>query len=151
MADAGGMKIGDAAAVLGIEAHVLRHWEAVGLLLPGRSPSGHRYYSEQTLDVARTIRTLQRTGLSLDQIRELRVSTHAERLARVAAHRAEVRERIALLRATDRFLEHIVTCHHPVIAECPECSAFAGAERGGDGAPGSRQPESRPQISRRGS
>jgi len=118
------MRIGDAAAALGIEAHVLRHWESVGLLMPRRSPSGHRSYDPQLLDYARVIRLLQRTGLSLDQIRQLGISTHPERLSRLAARRAEVHERISLLQATDHFLEHLTSCSHPIIAECPECSAF---------------------------
>lgn len=132
MASAGRMKIGDAAAALGIEAHVLRHWESVGLLAPARTASGHRSYTDQTLDQARIIRTLQRTGLSLEQIRELGMSAHDERLARVTAHRAELRERIALLEATDRFLDHLAACRHPVIAECPPCSEFADAEHPSD-------------------
>jgi MerR family copper efflux transcriptional regulator len=56
------LKIGDAAAVLGIAAHVLRHWESVGLLTPPRSSSGHRVYDQQTLDKARLIKTLQGRG-----------------------------------------------------------------------------------------
>jgi DNA-binding transcriptional MerR regulator len=118
------MRIGDAAAALGIEAHVLRHWESVGLLLPRRSPAGHRSYDPPLLDVARLIRRLQRSGLSLDQIRELGLSTHDDRLAHIAARRGELRDRIALLQAADRFLEHLTACSHPIIAECDECSAF---------------------------
>lgn len=124
------LKIGDAAAALGIEPHVLRHWESVGLLLPARTSSGHRCYTAQLLDQARIIRALQRTGLSLEQIRELGMSHRDERAARVAAHRAVVRERITALQATERFLEHLVACRHPVIADCAACSAFAGARPG---------------------
>jgi MerR family transcriptional regulator, copper efflux regulator len=125
------MRIADAAAALGIEAHVLRHWESVGLLMPRRSPSGHRVYDEKVLDYARVIQLLQRTGLSLDQIRQLGDSTHEGRLALIAGRRAEVGARIALLRAADRFLGHLTACSHPIIAECPECSDFAGrATRG---------------------
>lgn len=119
-----GQKIGDAAATLGIAAHVLRHWESVGLLAPPRSPSGHRVYDDQTLDRARLIRTLQRTGLSLSQIRLLAVGEHDDRIALIDTRRAEIRDRVALLRDTDRFLAHILTCRHPVIAECPDCSDF---------------------------
>jgi DNA-binding transcriptional MerR regulator len=118
------MKIGDAAAALGIEAHVLRHWESVGLLAPQRSPSGHRSYDEHILDYARLIQILQRTGLSLGQIRQLGHSAHEQRLELIAARRAEVRDRMALLRATNQFLEHITACAHPIIAQCPECSDF---------------------------
>ncbi|MER6046187.1 MerR family transcriptional regulator [Streptomyces sp. NPDC001793] len=125
MTTAQAMKIGDAAAALGIEAHVLRHWESVGLLAPQRGPSGHRSYDAQVLNHARLIQILQRAGLSLDQIRQLGHSAREERLALVAARRAEARDRIALLQATDQFLEHLTACSHPIVAQCPECSGFA--------------------------
>ncbi|RDI53411.1 MerR family transcriptional regulator [Nocardia mexicana] len=119
-----GSRIGDAAATLGIAAHVLRHWESVGLLAPPRSPSGHRTYDEQTLDQARLIRTLQHTGLSLSQIRHLALSSREDRVTLIARKRAEIREHIDLLQATDHFLAHVLTCTHPIIAECPECADF---------------------------
>ncbi|WP_227983702.1 MerR family transcriptional regulator [Nocardia spumae] len=119
-----GLKIGDAAVAIGVEAHVLRHWESVGLLRPPRSGSGHRAYDEQTLDRARLIRTLQRTGLSLRRIRELGLSEHGARLALLADERARLRRRIELFEATDRFLAHIAECRHPIIAECRDCAGF---------------------------
>ncbi|NKY51847.1 MerR family transcriptional regulator [Nocardia vermiculata] len=120
-----GLKIGDAAVQVGVPAHVLRHWESVGLLHPPRSGSGHRAYDRQTLDQARLIRTLQRTGLSLSRIRELGRSGRGDRMAMIADERAELRRRIDLFEDTDRFLAHITECRHPIIAECPECSGFA--------------------------
>ncbi|MGW0246430.1 MerR family transcriptional regulator [Nocardia goodfellowii] len=131
------MRIGDAAALLGIEAHVLRHWETVGLLVPRRSPSGHRAYDEQTIAQARMIRVLQRAGLSLEQIRQLAVGARPDRLALIETKRAQVREHIALLRATDRFLAHLSACRHRVISDCPECAAFTARDRGPT-RPGSR-------------
>ncbi len=128
MATVQDMRIGDAAAALGVETHVLRHWESVGLLAPPRSPSGHRSYNEHILDYARVIQKLQRTGLSLDQIRQLGLGACDDRMAMIARRRAEVRERIALLEATDRFLEHLGACSHPVISDCPECTEFAVRE-----------------------
>ena len=119
-----GVKIGDAAVKVGVDAHVLRHWESVGLLHPPRTGSGHRCYDEQSLDEARLIRTLRRAGLSLGRIRELRLSGRNARLAIVTAERAEVRRRIGLLEATERFLAHVVECRHPIIADCPQCSRF---------------------------
>ncbi|MEU0501342.1 MerR family transcriptional regulator [Nocardia sp. NPDC005998] len=122
------LRIGDAAAILGIEAHVLRHWESVGLLHPPRTPSGHRTYNQQTLDIARLIRILQRTGLSLEQIRDLGTSAYDARAALIEAKRAEIHARMALLEATDGFLAHLTSCSHPVIADCPECSEFSRLE-----------------------
>ncbi|MFF0634571.1 MerR family transcriptional regulator [Nocardia sp. NPDC004151] len=124
MTTAQDMRIGDAAAALGVETHVLRHWESVGLLAPPRSPSGHRSYNEDILDYARAILTLQRTGLSLNQIRQLGLSEHTDRRAIINDRRTEVRERIALLEATDHFLEHLLACRHAIISECDECSAY---------------------------
>ncbi len=119
-----GLKIGDAAAAVGVDAHVLRHWESVGLLHPVRSGSGHRSYDAETLDRARLIRALQRTGLSLSRIRELGLSGHEQRLALLAEERARLRRRIELYEATDRFFAHVAECEHPIISECPGCSAF---------------------------
>jgi DNA-binding transcriptional MerR regulator len=118
------VKIGDAAAALGIAAHVLRHWESLGLLAPARSSSGHRSYDEQTLNQARMIRTLQRAGLSLEQIRRIGRGDNADRTALIDTKRAEIHDRIGLLRAADGFLTHIVTCRHAVLADCPDCSRF---------------------------
>ncbi|WP_169812520.1 MerR family transcriptional regulator [Nocardia acidivorans] len=129
MSTAQDMRIGDAAAALGIEAHVLRHWESVGLLNPSRSPSGHRSYDPNTLDVARIIRLLQRTGLSLDQIRQLGLSPCDERRELINDKRADIRRQLELLRTTDRFLAHLTECSHPVIADCPECAEFTRAGR----------------------
>ncbi|MFB7715822.1 MerR family transcriptional regulator [Nocardia sp. NPDC056100] len=128
MTTAQDLRIGDAAAALGIEAHVLRHWESVGLLYPPRSPSGHRSYDSNTLDVARLIRLLQRTGLSLSQIRQLGVGACDDRQDLIAGKRAEIQRQVALLQATERFLAHLTECSHPVIAECPECSEFTRAD-----------------------
>ena len=50
------MRIGDAAARLGIEPHVLRYWEEAGVLVPRRLRSGHRDYDEDSLGHARLIR-----------------------------------------------------------------------------------------------
>ncbi|MFI1916780.1 MerR family transcriptional regulator [Nocardia sp. NPDC020380] len=124
MTTAQDLRIGDAAAVLGIEAHVLRHWESVGLLLPPRTPSGHRVYDSNTLDYARLIRTLQRSGLSLEQIRELGMSPCDTRTLLIEAKRREIHAQMALLEATDGFLAHLTACSHPVVADCPECSEF---------------------------
>lgn len=121
------MRIGDAAARLGIDAHVLRHWEDVGLLVPNRLPSGHREYDENLLDQARLIRIGQGVGWSLREMLDFTKADHEERLIAINERRETIRSRIALLAATDEFLGHVADCVHPVISECPECSAFVAA------------------------
>ena len=119
------VRIGDAAVALGVETHVLRHWEPVGLLAPARRHAGHRTYDQQPLGQARVVQPLHRAGLSLRQIRQLATSAQDERKTLIDGKRAEIHDRIALLQVTARFLGHVTACRHPVIAECPECSSFA--------------------------
>jgi MerR family copper efflux transcriptional regulator len=126
---ASGQRIGDAAAVLGVAAHVLRHWEDVGLLRPSRLSSGHRVYDDQTIGQARMIQVCQRAGLSLAEIGELGASDRARRIALIETKRAELAGQVARLRLADDFLAHVVGCHHEVISECPECSALVGRTR----------------------
>jgi len=118
-------RIGDVAAAVGVDTHVLRHWEDVGVLIPDRTPSGQRVYDDNAATRAMIIRRCQRAGLSLAQIRALAPVGDAERLALIAAQRERLHTTIDRLRDTDAYLDHLAQCRHPLAQECPECSAFA--------------------------
>jgi MerR family transcriptional regulator, copper efflux regulator len=122
--DTRGRRIGDAAAVLGVATHVLRHWEDVGLLRPVRMSSGHRVYDDQTIGQARMIQICQRAGLSLAEIGALGASDRERRIALIETKRADLAGQVARIRQADDFLAHVVGCRHEVISECPECSAL---------------------------
>ncbi|MFL6083738.1 MAG: MerR family transcriptional regulator [Mycobacterium sp.] len=124
-----GQRIGDAAAVLAVAPHVLRHWEDVGLLRPRRLSSGHRAYDDQTIGQARMIQICQRAGLSLTEIKELGVGDRGNRVALIESKRAQIAQQVWGLRLADKFLAHIAHCEHPVTSECPECSAITGKSR----------------------
>jgi DNA-binding transcriptional MerR regulator len=124
-----GQRIGDAAATLAVAPHVLRHWEDVGLLRPGRLSSGHRAYDDQTLGQARMIQICQRAGLSLAEVKELGARDRGDRVALINTKRAQIAQQVLGLRLADKFLAHIADCEHPVISECPECSAMTGGNR----------------------
>lgn len=124
-----GQRIGDAAATLAVAPHVLRHWEDVGVLRPRRLSSGHRAYDDQTIGQARMIQICQRAGLSLAEIKALGVGGRGDRVALIESKRAWIAEQLASLRLADKFLAHIAHCEHPVISECPECSALTGRSR----------------------
>jgi MerR family transcriptional regulator, copper efflux regulator len=124
-----GQRIGDAAATLAVATHVLRHWEDVGLLRPRRLSSGHRAYDEQTIGQARMIQICQQAGLSLAEIKELAGRDRAERIALIESKRAQIAQQVSSLRLADKFLAHIGHCEHPVISECPECSALTSPTR----------------------
>lgn len=64
-------RIGEAARRAGVTPHALRHYEALGLLRPGRSPSGQRLYSEEDLARVGFIRRAAALGFTLAEIGEI--------------------------------------------------------------------------------
>lgn len=122
------IRIGDAAADLGVDPHVLRHWEDMGLLRPPRSSSGHRTYDDELLTRARLIQVCQRAGMSLAEIRELGTAGRKRRVALVAAKRTAIRDVVQRLRRADAFLAHQLECRHPMLSECEQCSGFAAEQ-----------------------
>ena len=49
------VRIGELVTLLGVEAHVLRHWEDEGLLHPDRGVNGYRTYGEEQVTRARIV------------------------------------------------------------------------------------------------
>ncbi|MGA5006382.1 MerR family transcriptional regulator [Streptomyces koyangensis] len=91
--------IGEAAAELGVEAHVLRHWESVGALTVRRDANGYRVYDDGALEQARAV---------------------------VRAKIAALEEEIAHRRQAVTFLRHTAECRRRYLDDCPECGAFVG-------------------------
>jgi MerR family transcriptional regulator, copper efflux regulator len=119
------MRIGDAARLIGVPSHVLRHWDEMGVVSPSRTASGHREYDEEQVRRLRVLRACQEAGLSLAEIRLVlhrdeagRAQVIEERLSRIRAQR----ERLA---DAESFLEHVRTCRHDLLTRCPACSRFA--------------------------
>lgn len=66
------MRIGELADHLGVTTKAIRFYESIGLLPePARTPSGYRDYSHLDTERLTFIKTAQRLGLSLDEIREI--------------------------------------------------------------------------------
>lgn len=66
------MRIGELADQLGLNPRTIRYYESIGLLPePERTPSGYRDYDERTGALLTFIKTAQRLGISLDEIREI--------------------------------------------------------------------------------
>ncbi|CAN5459911.1 redox-sensitive transcriptional activator SoxR [soil metagenome] len=63
------MSIGEAAQRVGLATSVLRYYEDEGLIDSRRTGAGHRRYRREVLRRLSFIRTAQRVGLSLDEIR----------------------------------------------------------------------------------
>lgn len=111
-----GMRIGQLADRLGVNTKTIRYYESIGLLpAPARRPSGYRVYLEKDAERLAFVRTAQRFGLRLDQIREiLAFRDRDERpcdyvLSAARGEVADLDRRIAELQATREELGSLLT------------------------------------------
>ncbi|MET7332324.1 MerR family transcriptional regulator [Nonomuraea sp. NPDC005650] len=116
--------IGEVAAELGVEAHVLRHWEQVGALTVRRDGNGYRLYDDTAVEQARTVLKLRRVGLSLPEVVAAMAPKKSAAQAVVRAKIAALEDEIARRRQAITFLRHAVECRHRYLDECPDCSSF---------------------------
>lgn len=66
------MRIGELADRLGINPKTIRYYEGIGLLRdPERTAAGYRVYEEADVERVTFIKTAQRLGITLDEIREI--------------------------------------------------------------------------------
>ena len=69
--------ISDAAAIAGVESHVLRYWEdELGLTVP-RNEMGHRYYTRENIQQFQRIKELKEQGYQLKVIKSILHSEEA--------------------------------------------------------------------------
>ena len=61
--------IKEAAALVGVESHVLRYWEVELNMDIHRNGMGHRYYTKKDVELLKKIRNLKDNGLQLRAIR----------------------------------------------------------------------------------
>ncbi|MFJ9821425.1 MerR family transcriptional regulator [Streptomyces sp. NPDC101151] len=116
--------IGEVAAELGIEAHVLRHWEDVGALTVRRDGNGYRVYDDNALEQARTVLKLRRVGLSLSEITAAMSPTKSAAQAVVRAKIAALESDVVQKQQAITFLQHTVECRHRYLDDCPDCATF---------------------------
>lgn len=118
------MTIGEVADHFGLPAHVLRHWESVGLLSPARVEGGRRRYTRDDLVRVASIVCARQAGLPLPEIRELLSSIHtAERKDVLSRNHRALQARIAALRSALDVLEAGMNCSHEDITTCPNYRA----------------------------
>lgn len=119
--------IGEAAAELGIDAHVLRHWEHVGALVVPRDGNGYRSYDDKALEQARTVLKLRRVGLSLPEVTAAMAPTKSAAQAVVRAKIAALQNEVRHRQQAITFLQHTAECRHRYLDDCPECASFVRA------------------------
>jgi MerR family transcriptional regulator, copper efflux regulator len=130
--------VGELAERVGVAAHVLRHWEDVGLLDPARDASGYRRYTRDDLVRVLTIRSSKVAGMGLDQVRALLDVDAAARHEVLQAHLARLEEQRRELERSRLMTEHALRCQAHDIARCPRFASYVedlveGVERPGAG------------------
>ncbi|MGF0116290.1 MerR family transcriptional regulator [Promicromonospora sp. Marseille-Q5078] len=116
--------VGELAERFGLETHVLRYWEDVGLLAPARDGAGRRRYGSDDVVRVATILSSKVAGMSLEQIQVLldaggHETGAAERHRVLAAHLAELDRRQAEIERSRHMTEHALSCRAHDIATCP--------------------------------
>jgi MerR family copper efflux transcriptional regulator len=111
--------IGEVARRFGLATHVLRHWEAVGLLVPGRDSTGQRRYTDADLTRVALILLAKRAGFGLRDIHALlETGNPMDRPEILKRHVADLTDRIARATAAKELIEHALACPTP-FDECP--------------------------------
>ncbi|WP_166353029.1 MerR family transcriptional regulator [Phytoactinopolyspora limicola] len=115
------LQIGDLAAQFGLGTHVLRHWEAMGLLAPAQRVNGRRRYTQSHAIRVMTILRAKSAGMSLEQIRDILVAANDQpkRHELLEAHHAELERRLAALSESKTLVEHLMECTADDYAQCP--------------------------------
>ncbi len=132
------MKIGAAAAASGVNAKMIRHYEAIGLLRPAdRRGNAYRDYGERDIHEFRFIRRARRLGFSIAEIAALlalwrdrsRPSREVKRIAE--AHIGDLEARVAEMLAMAKTLRELVAaCHGDDRPDCPILDDLALGEGG---------------------
>jgi MerR family copper efflux transcriptional regulator len=120
--------IGEVAARFGLPTHVLRHWEAEGLLTPARAGDRRRYTDADVYRVA-AILISKEAGFGLADIQTMLAARSAPARHEVMArHRERLLARIARAQAALDMLEGGMECPHNDIMTCPHFQGLlAGA------------------------
>jgi MerR family copper efflux transcriptional regulator len=115
--------IGDTARRFGLETHVLRHWESVGLLMPDRDGAGRRRYGRDDVVRLAVIIRSKSAGMSLEQIAVLLDAGAGDRHTVLEEHIAELDRRMAEMAASREMTLHALRCRAHDIATCPNFRA----------------------------
>jgi DNA-binding transcriptional MerR regulator len=123
--------IGEMAQRFGLATHVLRHWEAMGLLSPARAGGQRRYTMDDHYRVAAILRG-KKAGLSLDQIQTMITSAPAPRREVLRAQREELQRRMEEMRAAMGVIDSVLRCRHSDFTQCPNYRAVINSQMGSD-------------------
>lgn len=121
------MNIGDLAKSSGVNAKLIRHYEAIGLIAKAaRSESGYRQYAENDVHILRFVKRCRSLGFSMKEIKKLiglwknqaRASADVKNLAQ--AHIVQLEAKITELQAVVDTLKTLAkSCRGNNRPDCP--------------------------------
>lgn len=111
--------VGEVAERFDLPTNVLRHWESVGLLTPGRDSAGRRRYARDDISRVAAIGRNKDAGMTLDQIAVLLDAGSPERHAVLQAHLDDLDRRMEQMRISREMTEHAFNCRAHDIGACP--------------------------------
>ena len=126
--------IGEASAVTGVSAKMIRHYESVGLIpAASRTFAGYRLYADADLHRLHFIKRSRALGFSMKQIETLlalwndkhRASAQVKKMAQ--AHVAELEAKISGMQAMQRTLMNLA--RHCQGDQRPDCPILEGLAR----------------------
>ncbi|KAA5805430.1 Cu(I)-responsive transcriptional regulator [Alkalicaulis satelles] len=126
------MNIGEAAKASGISRKMIRYYEEIALLEPGRTANGYRVYAPQDIHTLRFISAARRLGFSVPDVKALlalwqdrsRSSADVKRLT--DGHLRHLRARVAELNAMIATLETLAgACDGDERPDCPIINRIA--------------------------
>jgi MerR family transcriptional regulator, copper efflux regulator len=114
------MTIGELAARFGLAPHVLRHWEAMGLLAPATRVNGRRRYAQEHLSRVAMIVGGKAGGLSLEQLGDLLAAgSPDDRRQLLERHHADLEQRQRDIERSKAMIEHALECDEHDFTQCP--------------------------------
>jgi MerR family copper efflux transcriptional regulator len=114
------MTIGELSARFDLAPHVLRHWEAMGLLSPAARVNGRRRYSQEHITRVAVIVGGKSGGLSLEQLRVLLAARSPDdRRELLERHHADLQRRIRDIERSKAMIEHALDCDEHDFTQCP--------------------------------
>jgi MerR family copper efflux transcriptional regulator len=120
------ISIGEAAARFGLDTHVLRHWEDVGLLNPARDAAARRRYTDDDLVRIAVILRSKAAGMSLEAIGVLLDAQAPERHRVLEDHIAALDRAMVEMERSREMTLHALNCRAHDISTCPNFRAIVG-------------------------
>lgn len=113
------LTIGELAHRFGLATHVLRHWESMGLLAPGRAAGGQRRYGHADMMRVAMVLMGKDAGISLRELSVvLTTGNPMDRADLLRRQVAELDRRIAQAQLAKDLIEEALSC--PLdFEECP--------------------------------